>query len=120
MSQQSIPKYLQEKLVKYDAQRKGQRSASNYYMRLKIPFTKDKTFVGRSFSVMAPTWWNNYQIMSSKLYPVTLLNANSRHFYFLNSRFNLTSINFIIVVSYFYYILYIYILFFTYTFSFYM
>ena len=52
------PKYLKDKLQLYNVQRDGLRSASKSFKRLKEPFTKNKTFASRSFSVMAPIWWN--------------------------------------------------------------
>ena len=50
------PQYLCD-LLKWEVQkRSGLRSSSD--KRLKVPFTKKKTFADRSFSVAGPQWWN--------------------------------------------------------------
>ena len=70
------PKYIRDLVELHSNDRQGLRS-TNQYMRLKVPFTRRKTFASRSFSVMAPTWWNelpnqikdsvNVDIFKSKL-----------------------------------------------------
>jgi hypothetical protein len=52
------PSYLTKKLQLHTSGRAGLRS-DNIYKRLKVPLTKRKLFANRSFSVMAPTWWND-------------------------------------------------------------
>ena len=52
------PKYLKDKLELHSSERTGLRS-NDMFQRLKIPFTKHKTFAGRSFRGVAALWWNN-------------------------------------------------------------
>ena len=51
------PKYLRTMLELHTSERTGMRS-ERIYQRLKVPVVKLKTFAARSFSVVAPQWWN--------------------------------------------------------------
>ena len=41
----------------YSTERTGLRS-NQIYQRLKVPTVRRKTFAARSYSVVAPQWWN--------------------------------------------------------------
>jgi hypothetical protein len=51
------PDYLRDLVTLEVPRRTGLRS-ENHHKRLVIPHTKRKTFASRSFSAMAPVWWN--------------------------------------------------------------
>ena len=51
------PDYLQDLITLEVPRRSGLRS-QNKHKQLVVPTTKRKTFPSRSFSVAAPTWWN--------------------------------------------------------------
>ena len=55
------PEYLQNLLVEMPTRGIGLRSESTY-KKLLVPLTKRKTFTQRSFSVAAPTLWNDLSI----------------------------------------------------------
>ena len=55
------PEYLQNLLVEMPTRRIGLRSESTY-KKLLVPLSKRKTFAQRSFSVAAPTLWNDLPI----------------------------------------------------------
>ena len=55
------PEYLQSLLVEMPIRQIGLRSESTY-KKLLVPLTKRRTFAQRSFSVVAPTLWNNLPI----------------------------------------------------------
>ena len=55
------PEYLQNLLVEMPIRRVGLRSESTH-KKLLVPLTKRKTFAQRSFSVAAPTLWNDLPI----------------------------------------------------------
>ena len=52
------PAYLSDLVELHPGGREGLRSSS-IHQRLKVPFTQRKTFAGRSYSVVAPLWWND-------------------------------------------------------------
>ena len=54
---QQGPQYLQD-MLQYKTHRRDLRSTSDNSLLL-IPWTKCKTFAARSFSISAPTLWNN-------------------------------------------------------------
>ena len=55
------PEYLQSLLMEMPTRQIGLRSESTY-KKLLVPLTKRRTFAQRSFSVVAPTLWNNLPI----------------------------------------------------------
>ena len=55
------PEYLQNLLVEMPTRQIGLRSESSYN-KLLVPLTKRRTFAQRSFSVAAPTLWNDLPI----------------------------------------------------------
>ena len=56
------PEYIRSLLKEYQPRRVGLRSDAQSYKRLTVPRTYRKTFAARSFSCIAPTWWNDLPI----------------------------------------------------------
>ena len=52
------PTYLADLIQKEIRNQAGLRS-ENVTQRLSVPFTRRKTFASRSYSVVAPMWWND-------------------------------------------------------------
>jgi hypothetical protein len=52
------PAYIRELIELHTPGRMGLRSEATY-QRLKVPRTISRTFAARSFSVVAPQWWNS-------------------------------------------------------------
>ena len=54
---QGLNQYLRE-VVEFHVPGRSNLRCENKFQCLKVPFTRRKTFALRSYSVVAPMWWN--------------------------------------------------------------
>ena len=74
------PQYLKELLIPYTQRRQGLRSHMQPNLLLR-PFTKLKTFADRSFSIAAPTLWNQLPMALRQMDLLTFKKGLKMHFF---------------------------------------
>ena len=74
------PQYLKELLIPHTNQRQGLRSNKQQDLLVR-PFTKLKTFADRSFSIAAPTLWNQLPTALRQMDPLTFKKELKTHLF---------------------------------------
>ena len=77
----NAPPYLQD-LVTLDVPRRAGLRSQNLHRKLFVPKTKRKTFASRSFSAIAPIWWNELPDDLRLLQTIDVFKKNLKTFLF--------------------------------------
>ena len=73
----NAPMYLQDLLQEHEEGQRHLRSSMKH-KHLKIPHTKKKTFVARSFSILSPTWLNELPMSQKNWTTPVISRGNSK------------------------------------------